>query len=359
MYKLHEMVAALVMVVFSGAGAAQPAGKYPGVGRSATPLEVQAWDIDVRPDFKGLPSGSGSVAQGQDIWEAKCASCHGIFGESNEVFSPLIGGTTADDVRTGRVARLLDPSYPGRTTLMKVSTLSSLWDYINRAMPWNQPKSLSPDEVYAVTAFMLNLGNVVPDDFILSDKTMGLAQSRMPNRNGMTTAHALWPGKEFGGKASPDVSSTACMKNCPADSGLVSLLPDFARTAHGNLAEQNRPVGPQRGVDTRLPASSFKAEGVSAGTTMAKTEKPAASAAAIALTTKHACNACHGMTQKAVGPSLTDIAKKYEGQTDYLARKIKSGGAGVWGPIMMPPQSLPDTDARTIAEWLATGFAPK
>jgi mono/diheme cytochrome c family protein len=55
---------------------------YPGIGRAATPKEVAAWDIDVRPDFKGLPKGSGSVAQGQDLWEAKCASCHGIFGES-------------------------------------------------------------------------------------------------------------------------------------------------------------------------------------------------------------------------------------------------------------------------------------
>jgi cytochrome c len=72
--------------------------RYPGAGRDATAQEVAAWDIDVRPDFKGLPPGKGSVAQGQDVWEAKCAHCHGIFGESNEVFSPLIGGTTAEDV---------------------------------------------------------------------------------------------------------------------------------------------------------------------------------------------------------------------------------------------------------------------
>ena len=84
-------------------------------------LARKAWDIDVRADFKGLPAGSGSVAKGQDVWEAKCANCHGIFGESNEVFSPIVGGTTKDDVRTGRVANLLRPDYPQRTTLMKVS----------------------------------------------------------------------------------------------------------------------------------------------------------------------------------------------------------------------------------------------
>src|SRR5262245_20578357 len=97
------------------AGSAWAATPYPGIGRSATPAEVAAWDIDVRPDFKGLPKGSGSVAQGQALWEAKCASCHGVFGESTETFNPLIGGTTAEDVKTGHTARLNDNAYPGRT----------------------------------------------------------------------------------------------------------------------------------------------------------------------------------------------------------------------------------------------------
>src|SRR5882757_4499275 len=82
---------------------AQAADKFPGIGRPATPAEIKAWDIDVRPDFKGLPPGSGSVSQGQAVWESKCESCHGTFGESNEVFSPIVGGTTADDIKTGHV----------------------------------------------------------------------------------------------------------------------------------------------------------------------------------------------------------------------------------------------------------------
>jgi len=86
---------------------------YPGLGRPATAKEIAAWDIDVRADFKGLPPGSGSVAKGQDIWEAKCAHCHGVFGESNEVFSPLIGGTTTEDIKTGRVANLRAPTFRG------------------------------------------------------------------------------------------------------------------------------------------------------------------------------------------------------------------------------------------------------
>ena len=141
MFSCRELARALVLVlVLSAAGAAAAQSTaYPTLGRTATPKEIAAWDIDVRPDFKGLPKGAGSVAKGMDVWEAKCASCHGIFGESNEVFSPIVGGTTADDVKSGRVARLNDASFPGRTTLMKVSSLSTLWDYIRRAMPWTQP----------------------------------------------------------------------------------------------------------------------------------------------------------------------------------------------------------------------------
>ena len=183
MSRFRNAVLTAVLLALTGLAAAQ-SPKYPGVGRAATPKEVAKWDIDVRPDFKGLPAGSGSVAKGQDVWESKCAHCHGVFGESGEVFSPLIGGTTAEDVKTGRVANLNRADYPGRTTIMKVATVSTLWDYINRAMPWTNPKSLTTEEVYAVTAFLLNLANVVPDDYVLSDKNMAEVQNRMPNRNG-------------------------------------------------------------------------------------------------------------------------------------------------------------------------------
>src|SRR5688572_10967746 len=139
--------------------------QFPGIGRPATPAEIKAWDIDVRPDFKGLPPGSGSVAKGQKVWDEKCASCHGTFGESNEVFTPIVGGTTAADVKAGRVASLVTGDV-ARSTLMKLPTLSTLWDYINRAMPWNAPKTLTTEEVYAVVAYILNLGDLVPGDFV-------------------------------------------------------------------------------------------------------------------------------------------------------------------------------------------------
>lgn len=336
----------LVVLMFAALplAASAQASKYTGIGRDATPREVAAWDIDVRPDFKGLPKGAGTVAQGQTLWEAKCASCHGVFGESNEVFHPIVGGTSKDDIKTGRVARLTDTSYPGRTTLMKLSTLSTLWDYIHRAMPWAQPKSLEPDEVYAVTAFILHLGGVVPENYALSDANIADAQKLLPNRNGMTVNHALWPGARRG---KPDVAVSSCMNNCATEPKVASLVPDFARNAHGNLAEQNRAVGAQRGADT----------GAAPAAAAAPVTKPADGGAAV-LANRHGCVACHGLENKILGPSFRDIAKAYGARTDgvaYLSGKIMAGSSGVWGATPMPPQALGASDAKAIAAWLVAG----
>ena len=360
---LRKLGAALACATTLASAPVGAESLYAGIGRGATPKEIAAWDIDVRPDFKGLPVGSGTVAQGMDIWEAKCASCHGVFGESNQTFSPLVGGTTADDIKTVHVARLNDAAYPGRTTLMKVSSLSTLWDFINRAMPWNEPKSLSANDVYAVVAYLLNLGNIVPENLVLSNTNMAEVQKLLPNRNGVTTDHGLWPGKAMGNGGKPDVKAVACMKDCVADTTVKSSLPDFARNAHGNLAEQNRLVGAQHGADTTKPELKTGDKPALPAAPKPQVEAPASGAdagkpdakKAVALLQKNGCLICHGMSNKIVGPAYSDVAKKYMGQVDYLAAKIKSGGAGVWGPIPMPAQALSVADAKTIAVWLAAG----
>lgn len=353
--RLRDALAAALLGLTATVAQAQAASApaFPGIGRAALAAEVAAWDIDVRPDFKGLPAGSGTVAQGMVVWETKCESCHGIFGENNSVFTPLVGGTTAADVSSGRVARLTDAGYPGRTTLMKLATLSTLWDYIYRAMPWNAPKSLSVDETYAVSAYMLNLGRIVPDDFTLSDRSMAQAQARLPNRNGMTTDHGLWPGRSLGNGGRPDVRGTACMKDCPAPAQRASFLPEHARDAHGNLAGQQRLVGAQRGVDTTRAAP-----GLDAGAAAASPATANEGAAALALARKHNCLACHGVGNSIVGPAFNDVARKYANRSDaagYLAQRIVDGGNGVWGSIPMPVQTLPPADAQAIAQWLAQG----
>ena len=339
--------------------------RFEGVGRTATPAEIQAWDIDVRPDFKGLPPGQGSVRRGEQVWEAQCASCHGTFGESNDVFTPIVGFTSKKDNETGNVASLqLGANAPTRTTLMKVAHLSTLWDYINRAMPWTAPKTLSADDVYAVTAFILNLGSVVPDDFTLSDKNIRQVQDRLPNRRGLTTVHGLWPGTELGGKPRPDAQGSDCMRDCKTDVRVASLIPEYARSAHGNLAEQSRGLGPTRGANTSAPAKPDAQAASAAMATPAAAGKPAASVTTtevMPLLQKGVCIACHGMDSKLVGPSFKDIAAKYQGRTDaqsYLAGKIRAGGQGVWGAIPMPAQSIGEADAQRVAQWLAAGNVP-
>jgi cytochrome c len=111
-------------------------------------------------------------------------------------------------------------------------------------------------------------------------------------------------------------------------------------------------VGQQHGVDTTLPESKLHTP-----KPIESTESKADNKPTLALLQKYSCVACHGMTQKLVGPAFSDIAKKHAGKADYLAGKIKSGGAGVWGAIPMPPQTLSDTEARAIGTWLAAGAA--
>jgi len=337
------------------AGADQAARPWSGIGRPATRTEIQAWDIDVRPDFKGLPPGKGSVDDGLQVWEAKCESCHGTFGESNEVFTPIVGGTTRDDIQSGRVASLKRQDYPQRTTLMKLSQVSTLWDYINRAMPWNAPKSLKPDEVYAVVAYILNLAEVVPGDFVLSDRNIAQVQERLPNRNGKVAYSGMW---SLAGK--PDVQGDACVSNCPVVLDVRSMLPDFARNAHGNLAEQNRAVGPTRGADTTQPALREPLAAANAARSVSEAPKAAdTSRGPAALARESNCLACHAAASRMVGPSFREVAERYRGDAKaeaLLSGRVRGGGQGNWGAIPMPPHpNLSDDDARSLVRWILSG----
>lgn len=347
----------LLLIIACGLGSftapalAQSSLNFQGIGRAATNKEIEAWDIDVRPDFKGLPPGSGSVSKGQDVWENKCSQCHGIFGDSNEVFTPLISSVSPQDIKTGRVSKLRDPN-TGRTIFMTLATLSTLWDFIHRAMPWNQPKSLTNDEVYAVTAYMLNLSGIVEDNFVLSDQNMTEVQNKMPNRNGMTTAHNLWPGSEFKGTQKPDTQTVQCMKDCLPPQKVSSSIPDYARNSHGNLASQNRLIGAQHGADTSKSESDHLLHTAAvASEPIQKNSKPIG----LTLIDKNGCTGCHGVTEKIVGPPFQDVAKKYPEKAEYLAQKIRNGGSGIWGAIPMPAQSASEADVLAIASWLASG----
>lgn len=358
--KVAALLGAVIInasALLGATGAMAQTAPWHDIGRDATPAEVKAWDIDVRPDFKGLPKGAGSVSLGEEVWMAKCASCHGDFGESNEVFTPIVGGTTKEDIARGRVKNLeLGTNFPQKTTMMKVATVSTLWDYINRAMPWNAPKTLKTDEVYGVLAYILSLADVVPSDFVLSDENIAEVQKRMPNRNGMVFYEPLW---KVNGKG--DVQNVACMKDCPTEAKIQSALPDFARDAHGNIQEQNRVIGPIRGADTTQPPPSAPVGSQPKPKVAVVAAVAAAGGAADVkgLLASNACTACHGVSNRIVGPGFNEVLAKHKGKDDlvtYLAAKIKAGGSGVYGAVPMPPQpQISDADAKAIAEWIAGG----
>ena len=369
MFKLNKVILAVSLSVFSLAAAAQ---SLPGIGRTATPKEIAAWDIDVRGDFKGIPKGSGSVALGNKVWDEKCASCHGTFGESLEVFGPIVGGTTKEDMKTGHVLAMVDGSEPKRSTMMKVNTLSTIWDYINRAMPWNAPKTLTTDEVYGVTAYILNMADMLPADFVLSNENIADVQKTMPNRNGMTRDHGMW---EVRGKG--DTKNTACMKDCVKKVEITSKLPDYACDAHGNIAEQNRHFGAVRGTDVslacnhapsveelnRIHNTPYKAKAGSAAIVVAITDPVTVAPVVVEstgedLVKQYKCSGCHGMTKKVVGPGFAEVTAKYKGNAKaeaHLLNVIKNGGSGVWGSAMPAQGHVKDSDSKKIVDWILTG----
>jgi S-disulfanyl-L-cysteine oxidoreductase SoxD len=326
MFRLAKPIQSLALLaglVAAVAGAQSPAPadapRY-GFGHPATAQEIAGWDIDVRPDGHGVKKGRGTVAQGQEIYDAQCASCHGTFGESNR-YMAIAGGVKKEDLQTGRASALTKPDGM-RTVGTKLNSAATLWDYINRAMPWTNPQSLTVDQVYAVTAYVLNLNEIVPADFELNDGN--LTNVPMPNRNGMTTQHGL-----SSVKGKPDVQGSSCMKDCVKEVKITSSLPEFARNQHGNLAEQKRPIGPYRGIDTtKYEPGKTK---VAAATPTAATAATAAAPDAKQLITVNACTACHAVDSKVVGPAFREVGSKYQSRSDaeaYLVKKIKEGGQG-------------------------------
>lgn len=159
------------------------------IGRTATPAEIKAWDIDVAPDGKNLPGGQGRVADGEAIYTTKCAACHGQNGEGG-IGDRLVGGEGT-----------LATANPIKTVGSYWQYATTLFDYIRRAMPLNAPQSLSSTEVYAVSGYVLLLNGLLPKDATVDAKT--LINLKMPNRDG------------FIGDDRPDVKQTSCTSSCP------------------------------------------------------------------------------------------------------------------------------------------------
>jgi cytochrome c len=163
-----DRLALIILAGLTAPASAEP--RHFDFGRTPTPAEIAARDIDVRADGQGLPPGEGSVAQGRVIFAETCAACHGEKGQ----------GGLADRL-AGGFGTLKDTN-PVRTVGSYWPYATSLFDYVRRAMPFNAPESLSNDQVYAVSAYVLSLNGILPGDATLNAGTLpGIV---MPNRNG-------------------------------------------------------------------------------------------------------------------------------------------------------------------------------
>lgn len=174
----------------TGPHAVQPLSDTPRFGKPVSEADLAAWNIDIRtPDGLGLPPGRGSVAQGREVYAAKCVACHGADAKGGAVYGTMVGGIGSFKGSP----RVLTPGsmYPYAPIL---------FDYIRRSMPMDRPQTLSADEVYALSAYLLNLNGLVPTDAVMDAQSLPKVQ--MPNRDGFLLDDR------------PDTKATRCMTNC-------------------------------------------------------------------------------------------------------------------------------------------------
>ena len=175
MFTSKRIAVGVAAAALLGACATQMSGSQtpsqaPNLGRAATAQEVAAWDISIPPSGAGLPKGSGTAKQGASVYAAKCLACHGERGVGKPA-DPLVGGIGS--LATPKPLRTVGSYWPYATTL---------FDYTRRAMPIANPQSLTNEEVYAVTAYVLYVNGIIAEDAEMNAKTLPLV--KMPNRDG-------------------------------------------------------------------------------------------------------------------------------------------------------------------------------
>lgn len=216
-----------------------------GLGRAALPEEIAAWDKDVRPDGTGLPVGSGDVLTGEEVFADQCAVCHGDFAEGVGNWPKLAGG--ADTLAEDDPLKTVGSYWP---------YLSTTWDYVNRSMPFGNAQSLSPDEVYAIVAYILYSNDLVDDEFVLSNETF--SEVTLPNHDGfilddrLETEHSKWVGEP-------------CMENCKDEVEVTmrAMVLDVTPEEDGPepetaLEEVEAPIAEVAALDPELVAAGEK-----------------------------------------------------------------------------------------------------
>lgn len=180
--------------------------KY-NIGKIATKIEIAGWDIDVRPDGVGAPKGSGNAIDGEEIYVNRCASCHGDFGEGVDRWPALVGGDGT-----------LASHDPEKTTGSYWPYASTIFDYVYRSMPFGEAQTLTHDETYKIVAYLLNMNEIIDENFVLSEKNIG--KIKMPNASGFSLPDPR-----------PDVTKykdgQPCMKNCNVPLKIIGKARDI------------------------------------------------------------------------------------------------------------------------------------
>lgn len=202
MSKFLKSAALLAALAAVAPALAQTPAKKIGLGRAALPEEIAAWNIDIRPDGAGLPAGKGSVKDGETLYMERCASCHGEFGEGAGRYPVLAGGRGT-----------LKSENPDKTIGSFWPYASTAYDYIHRAMPFGNAQSLTPDETYAIVAFLLHMNDLVKDDFVLSKENF--SSVKLPNAGEFFEDDREKAEKSFWKK-------DPCMKNCASGPAKVT-----------------------------------------------------------------------------------------------------------------------------------------
>jgi mono/diheme cytochrome c family protein len=206
----------LTAVVLALTAGLAHAGKL-GIGTEATPDQIKAWDIGVRPDGKGLPPGKGTVQQGEALFQAQCAACHGEFGEGKDRWPALAGGQGS-----------LKHDRPDKTVGSYWPAASTVFDYIRRAMPFGNAQSLTNDQIYALTAYILNMNDIIKDQAFELNQS-NFASIKMPNSDNFfdddreTAEKAFWNRKP-------------CMKDCKAQAKVLNRARVLDVTPEGKNA---------------------------------------------------------------------------------------------------------------------------
>jgi len=180
--------------------------KY-NIGKLATKIEVAGWDIDVRPDGVGAPKGSGNAIDGEEIYVNRCAACHGDFGEGIDRWPALVGGDGT-----------LASHDPEKTTGSYWPYASTIFDYIYRSMPFGEAQTLTHNETYKLVAYLLNMNEIIDEDYVLSDKNIG--KIKMPNANGFSLPDPRPDVKKY-------KNGQPCMKNCNVPVKIIGKARDI------------------------------------------------------------------------------------------------------------------------------------